>query len=154
MIPLELFTFLGSAVLGSIKSICLFKMKKNAQRKEAELQAMNARAKIQHEVRKHDDKGFKVTRRIIALTTVFCVIGLPFLSPYLSMISYMFFDFPLPYVPISFGYTQLDPGFWPFTSDVNLTKWVVFDKGFVITPFHTHMMSAITGFYFGERQTT
>ena len=152
--PLELFTFLGSALLGGIKTIIMMKIKKNSQHKEAQLLALNARAKVQQTAREHDDKGFKITRRIIALTVVFCVILLPFLSPYVSMYSYLFADFPLPYIPITFGYTQLEPGLWPFTSDVDLTKWVIFDKGFVITPFHTHMMSAITGFYFGERQLT
>jgi hypothetical protein len=152
MLPLEIFTFLGGTLIGGIKSIIMLKIKKGAQIREAELLAMNSRAQIRKEIREHGDDGFRITRRIIALTLTFCVILLPFVAPYLSMFSYLFADFPFPAIPVTFGYTQLDPGLWPFTSDVNLTKWVSFDTGFVITPFHTHMLSAISGFYFGERQ--
>ena len=148
--PLELFTFLGSAILGAIKTFMMMKMKNNANLAEAQLLAMNARAKINKDLRQHGDKGFKLTRRIIALTVIFAVVLLPLMAPYFSMYSYLFSDFPFPSIPVTFGYTELQPGLWPFTSDVDLIKWYESDNGFTITPFHTHMSMAIVGFFFGE----
>jgi hypothetical protein len=148
--PFELITFLGSAILGAIKSMIMLRMKNKAQLAEAQMAALNARAKIRQEVREHDDKGFKWTRRFIAILIAVCVMALPILSPYISMYSYLFSDFPMPYLPITFGYTELVQGFWPFVADQETTKWVAFDSGLVITPFHTHMMSAVVGFYMGD----
>jgi hypothetical protein len=148
--PFELITFLGSAILGAIKSMIMLRMKSKSRIAEAQLQALNAQAKIRKEVREHDDKGFKFTRRFIAVTITLAVVALPILSPYLSMYSYLFSDFPLPYLPVTFGYTELSQGFWPFVADQDVTKWVVFDNGLIITPFHTNLMAAVVGFYMGD----
>lgn len=149
MFPFEIVTFLASTILGGITSIWKMKVQSNARLEEAKLAAMNDKARVTREIREHEDKGFKVTRRIIAISATFSVLVLPVVAPFISMMSYLYADYPFPHIGMTFGYTQLDPGLWPFTSDVELTKWFINEKGILITPWHTHLISAIWGYYFG-----
>jgi hypothetical protein len=148
--PFELITFLGSAILGAIKSMIMLKMKNKANLAEAQLLALNARAKIRQEVREHENKGFAFTRRFMVITAVMCIVALPIFAPLLSMYSYLFSDFPFPSIPVTFGYTELVQGFWPFLSDQDTTKWVTSENGILITPFHTHLIMSAWGFYLGD----
>lgn len=76
------------------------------------------------------------TRRIIALTAVFFIIGWPKLVP-------VFFD-----TSVYLTWTEFTRGFLFLIEQ----KEIVLDKeffGVVITPLDTHLMSAIIGLYFG-----
>lgn len=150
MFPFEIITFLVSNIMGGLISGWKLKTKANMRLEEAKLAALNARAKVAKEIREHDDKGFKITRRFIAISACFAILILPSISPLISMFAYLYAEFPYPIIPVTFGYTQLDPGLWPFTSDVNITKWYENYTGFLITPWHTHLISAIWGYYFGS----
>jgi len=149
MIPFELISFLGSAVIGGIMKIASMKSKAKAQTELATLQALNAKAKITKEAREYANEGFQITRRIIALAATFSIIVLPILA---SVIYPFWFPFEIDGgIPITFGYTEAIGGFWPFTEPKDITKWTTVQSGILITPFHTHLMSAITGMYFGTK---
>ena len=87
--------------------------------------------------RKYENKGFQVTRRIIALSAVFAVIVWPKVVPVL-----------FPDVPVVVGYTQWNPGFLFFTEGTESVTWQHM-KGLVLTSLDTHLLSAIVGLYFG-----
>ena len=96
--------------------------------------------------RKHNDTGFKITRRIIALTFVLSCVLFP-------NIPYVLLSFNLDWgmtTPIVFGYDVLKESWWPFGSESRETNWME-ATGFLITPWHTDMIGAIVGFYFGDR---
>lgn len=138
MIPLELITFIGSTLIGGVLSLLSMSSKSKSDREAAKLKALNAQADITQVAREQTNEGFLITRRFIAIACTVSIIVLPLVMPYF-----------IPGVPVMLGYTQLDPGFWPFTSDVNKIIWRSMEEGVMITPFHTHMMSAISGMYFG-----
>ena len=86
--------------------------------------------------RRYENKGFQWTRRIIALTAVFFIIGWPKLVP-------VFFD-----TSVYLTWTEFTRGFLFLIEQKEITM----DKeffGVVITPLDTHLMSAIIGLYFG-----
>lgn len=138
MIPLELITFIGSTLIGGVLSLLSMKSKAKSDREAATLKALNASAEITKDAREHSDKGFLITRRFIAISCTLAIVVLPLVVPFFTT-----------GIPVMFGYTELNPGFWPFTSDIQEIIWRSVDQGIMITPFHTHMMSAITGMYFG-----
>ena len=150
MFPFEIITYLVSNVMGIFSSVWKMKVANHARLEEAKLAALNERAKVAREIREYEDKGFKVTRRFMAISATVAVLILPMLSPFISMFSYLFADFPFPIIPITFGYTAIDPGFWPFVSDTEVTHWIKENTGILMTPWHTNMVSAIWGFYFGS----
>ena len=123
-LPVEMITMLGSSVLGGVMSI----WGQSIKAKQAQQKMLLARGKFQMDeidkARRYENTGFQWTRRIIALTAVFFIIGWPKIVP-------VFFD-----------------------TSVYLTeqKEITMDKeyfGVVITPLDTHLMSAIIGLYFG-----
>jgi hypothetical protein len=77
------------------------------------------------------------TRRIIALLAVFSIVVFP------KLVAVFYPD-----ITVTVGYTEFRPGFWFFTSDEEVFKWVTF-KGLVITQLDTNLVSAIIGMYFG-----
>lgn len=127
------------------------KMQHSKELREAELKALNSRAQVTKEAREYDNRGFQITRRIIALTVTFFVIAVPFLAP-----MWYHYTYPIDVInaglepSVWFGYNVIDKGFWPFTSDATITEWKEF-KGIVITPWHTDTFSWIMGLYFGNR---
>lgn len=138
MIPLEMVTMLGSGLLAGVLALFAQSMKAKqdankmliARATQQEVMTENAR----------NMKGVSFTRRTIAIMTVFSVIVLPMLAP-------MFF-----YTDVTVGYTEWNPGFWFFTEGSEVVKWKeVTSDSLVITPLHTHLVSAITGFYFGNK---
>jgi hypothetical protein len=137
MLPMELITFLGSTVLAAVLKV--WGMKQQAQREQHNMmmQALGAKIDERREIRGIEDKGFQWTRRTIALATVLSVIVLPKVAAILY-----------PYLPVTVGWTEWSPGFWPFKSGSEQLVWHV-AKGLVITPLDTHLVSAIAGLYFG-----
>ena len=134
--PFEMITMLGSTVLGGVMSI----WSQNIKAKQAEQKMLLARAEVQtaafKEAREYENVGFQWTRRIIALTAVFFIIGWPKLVP-------VFFD-----TSVYLTWTEFTRGVLFLIEQ----KEIVLDKeffGVVITPLDTHLMSAIIGLYFG-----
>ena len=135
-LPVEMFTMLGSSVLGGVMSI----WGQSIKAKQEQQKLLMARAKFQMDeidkARKFDNKGFQWTRRIIALTAVLFIIAFPKLVPVFTDTS------------VILTWTELQPGFWFLIEQ----KEIIMDKihnGVVITPLDTHLMSAIVGLYFG-----
>ena len=110
------------------------------RQKQEEQKMLLARADNQmkhiESARTYDNKGFQWTRRIIALTAVFFIIGWPKIVP-------VFFD-----TSVYLTWTEFTRGFLFLIEQKEITM----DKeffGVVITPLDTHLMSAIIGLYFG-----
>jgi hypothetical protein len=99
---------------------------------------LTARTKDVQAARKVPDKAFSFTRRFIAIVSVLTIVALPLLaSTYIP-------DFAL-----SYGYVENKGGFWFFSDGRDVMKFVTL-TGMTLLPFHTHMMSAIAGLYFGQ----
>ena len=135
-LPVEMITMLGSSLLGGFMSIWGQSIK--AKQDEQKLLLARADNQMKHieKARTYENKGFQWTRRIIALTAVFFIIGWPKLVP-------VFFD-----TSVYLTLTEFTRGFL-FLID---QKEVLMDKAFagvIITPLDTHLMSAIVGLYFG-----
>lgn len=140
-LPVELFTLLGSSVLGGLMQIGSRTLEARRQERVFTLQALNAQAKIIDGARRYENRGFQWTRRTIALISVTFIVAFP-------KIVAVFF----PEVAVNIGYTQMENGFLFFTSDQARVEWVAM-HGLVITPLDTHLLSAIIGLYFGGSLT-
>lgn len=149
MITTGLVTFFVSTVVGSVFKLIAAKMENTKLLEEAKLRALNSRAKVVDDARRYENKGFQITRRVIAISVTMTVLVFPLLVPMIYPLVYPE-EFLLAGMEPSvwFGYDVVKEGFWPFTSDSTTTVWKEM-KGAVITPFHTEIVSAIIGMYFG-----
>lgn len=136
-IPLELVTMLGSSVLGGVMTIWSQNMKSKQEAFQRAIDGLAAQSKATDEARRYENKGFQVTRRVIALSAIGAVIVWPKVVP-------VFW----PELPVVVGWTEWNPGFLFLTEGEETTVWQSL-KGLVITPLDTHLVSAITGLYFG-----
>lgn len=141
VIPPELFTLLGSSVLGGIMQIASRTLEARSRERLFTLQALQANANIIDNARRYENRGFQWTRRIIALTAVTFIVVFP------KIVSVYH-----PEIPVHIGYSEFKDGFLFFTSDKFRVQWVAL-KGMVITPLDTHLMSAVIGLYFGGSLT-
>jgi hypothetical protein len=136
-IPSELVSLLGSSMLGS--SLRLFSFLLMARHRERLMQFNRSHTCIEKSiVSARRASGLQLTRRLIALSVVFFVIIWP-------KIVAVFF----PEIPIAIGYSQIDKGFFLFSSNYEKMHWMQL-KGLVLTPLDTHLLSAIIGLYFGS----
>jgi len=135
-LPLELITMLGSGLMGAVMSIWSQAIKAKNEASNRAIAALAAQNKSYDAARSWDKPIVQFTRRIIALSAVFSIIVFPKLAA-------VFW----PEVPVYVGYTEFDPGFLFFSGSESV-KWVQ-AHGLVITPLDTHLMSSITGLYFG-----
>ena len=135
--PFEIITMLASTLLSSILSLWA----ESRKAKQQEQMALITRGKFQLKAidaaRNVKNKGFQWTRRIIALTSVFAIV----VFPKLVAVYY-------PEISVTVGYTEFRPGFWFFTSDEEVFRWITFN-GLVITQLDTNLVSAIIVMYFG-----
>ena len=134
--PFEMITMLGSTILGGVMSIWSQSIKAKQAEQKMLLARAEKQAKLFKEAREYENPGFQWTRRIIALTAVFFIIGWPKLVP-------VFFD-----TSVYLTWTEFTRGFLFLIEQKEITM----DKeyfGVVITPLDTHLMSAIIGLYFG-----
>jgi len=136
--PFEMITMLGSTLLGGVMSI----WSQNIKAKQAEQKMLLARSKVQteafKEAREYDNAGFQWTRRIIALTAIFAIVVLPKVLPLID-----------PQAQVIVGYTEFKPGFL-FFEGKDVMQWVpMAQRGIIITPLDTNLVSAIIGLYFG-----
>jgi len=136
-IPLELVTMLGSSLLGGFMTIWSQNMKSKQEAFQRAIDGLAAQSKATDEARRYENKGFQLTRRVIALSAIGAVIVWPKVVP-------VFW----PDMSVVVGWTEWNPGFLFFTEGEEATVWKAM-KGLVITPLDTHLVSAITGLYFG-----
>ena len=136
-IPLELVTMLGSSLLGGVMTIWSQNMKSKQEAFQRAIDGLAAQSKATDEARRYENKGFQLTRRIIALSAIGAVIVWPKVVP-------VFW----PDMPVIVGWTEWKPGFLFLIEGEEQTVWQTM-KGLVITPLDTHLASAITGLYFG-----
>ena len=136
-IPLELVTMLGSSLLGGFMTIWSQNMKSKQEAFQRAIDGLAAQSKATDEARRYENRGFQITRRIIALSAIGAVIVWPKVVP-------VFW----PELPVVVGWTEWNPGFLFITEGEEQTVWQSL-KGLVITPLDTHLVSAIIGLYFG-----
>ena len=136
-IPLELVTMLGSSLLGGVMTVWSQNMKSKQEAFQRAIDGLAAQSKATDEARRYENKGFQITRRIIALSAIGAVIVWPKVVP-------VFW----PELPVVVGWTEWNPGFLFITEGEEQTVWQSL-KGLVITPLDTHLVSAIIGLYFG-----
>lgn len=140
-LPLEIITLGVSSVLGLVGGIISNGVKARQATHNMLMESLAVKAKIVDKAREYSqkDKGFAFTRRIIALLAVGSVIVLPKALAIWQ-----------PELAVSVGYHEMQSGFfgWLFGFEKEGVEWVT-QKGFVITPLDTHLVSAITGLYFG-----
>jgi hypothetical protein len=136
-IPLELMTMLGSGLLSGV--LTLFSQSQRAKQDAftRAIEGLSAQSKATDLARRYENKGFQITRRVIALSAVGAIVVWP------KIIAVFW-----PEIPVTVGYTEWNPGFLFFTEGKELIKWQAL-RGLVITPLDTHLLSAIVGLYFG-----
>ena len=138
--PLELLTMLGSGLLGGLMTIWKQAITAKQIKAQMELEALAGKRLAWKEAREMNGKVAQITRRFITIATVLAVIVLP-------KVAAIFW----PDVLVVVGYTEWNPGFWPFVDGHNEINWRSYAGGVVITPLDTHLVAAIVGFYFGHR---
>jgi hypothetical protein len=136
-IPLELITMVGSGLLSGVMTIWSQSQKAKQDAFQRAISGLAAKSKATDLARRYENKGFQITRRIIALSAVAAIIIWP------KIVSVFWPD-----IQVTVGYTQWNPGFLFLTEGQEIIKWQAF-KGLVITPLDTHLLSAIVGMYFG-----
>lgn len=138
MFPAELITLIGSTFIGGLLKLWGMKQQASRAQNEAMIKALSAEREGFKTARQYENKGFQFTRRIIALTATFAIIVWP-------KIAAVFF----PDIPITIGWTEIQPGFLFFTDDRESIIWHTVKGGLVLTPLDTHFMASIAGLYFG-----
>jgi len=136
-IPLELVTMLGSSLLGGFMTLWSQNLKAKQEAFQRAIDGLAAQSKATDEARRYENRGFQITRRIIALSAIGAVIVWPKVVP-------VFW----PDMPVVVGWTEWNPGFLFLTDGQEETVWKTM-QGLVLTPLDTHLVSAIVGLYFG-----
>lgn len=136
---------LGTFIISSIFSLISMKMKAEQQRNDFALAAFRQESKEVQQVREIKDTGFKITRRIIALTFTFCLLVVPSL-PYIVMS----LGIASVAVPIHIGYDVITSGWWPFSGESRELVWYEI-QGIALLPIHWDLYGMIVGLYFGNK---
>ena len=76
-IPLELITMLGSGLLSGLMTLWSQSQKAKQDAFNRAIEGLSAQSEATDLARRYENKGFQVTRRIIALVAVFAVIVWP-----------------------------------------------------------------------------
>ena len=136
-IPLELITMLGSGLLSGVMTLWGQSAKAKQDAFKRAIDGLAAQSQATDLARRYENKGFQMTRRVIALSAVFAVIVWP------KLVAVFW-----PEVPVTVGYTEWNPGFLFLTEGKETTTWQSL-SGLVLTPLDTHLLGAIVGLYFG-----
>ena len=136
-IPLELITMLGSGLLSGVMTLWGQSAKAKQDAFQRAIDGLAAQSQATDLARRYENKGFQMTRRVIALSAVFAVIVWP------KLVAVFW-----PEVPVTVGYTEWNPGFLFLTDGKETTTWQSL-SGLVLTPLDTHLLGAIVGLYFG-----
>lgn len=148
MISTGLITFLLSTVVGAVFKLIASKMDNTRLIEEAKLRALNAQAVIVDDARRYENKGFQITRRVIAISATLSILVLPIVAPLMSYMMYPVEQDLGMHLNVTFCYDLIVSGFWPFTDSITETICNPM-KGVVITPEHWNIMNSIIGLYFG-----
>jgi len=136
-LPLELITMLGSGLLSGVMTLWGQSAKAKQDAFQRAIDGLAAQSEATDLARRYENKGFQMTRRVIALSAVFAVIVWP------KLVAVFW-----PEVPVTVGYTEWNPGFLFLTEGKETTTWQSL-SGLVLTPLDTHLLGAIVGLYFG-----
>jgi hypothetical protein len=137
-LPLELITMLGSGLLSGVMTIWSQSQKAKQDAFKRAIDGLAAQSEATDLARRYENKGFQITRRIIALAAVASIIVWP------KVVAVFWPD-----VGVTVGYTQWNPGFLFITEGTEKLLNGKHLKGLVLTPLDTHLLSAIIGMYFG-----
>lgn len=88
--------------------------------------------------REHTSEGFSFTRRILAISSVLAIVLIPIVAGAI-----------FPGMPVNYGWQETSGGFMFFTEPKAMMQFAT-GYGITILPFHTHLISAISGLYFGS----
>ena len=136
-LPLELITMLGSGLLSGLMTLWGQSAKAKQDAFQRAIDGLAAQSEATDLARRYENKGFQMTRRVIALSAVFAVIVWP------KLVAVFW-----PEVAVTVGYTEWKPGFLFLTEGKETTTWQSL-SGLVLTPLDTHLLGAIVGLYFG-----
>ena len=136
--PLELLTMVGGFLLTAVVKLFVMKMRQTQAKHEMLMDKLKTEARRVNQARKHNDKGFKFTRRIIALASIASIVVIPILAGWIS-----------PDLAITHGWESTKGGFLFFTEAKDVVKWGT-GTGIILAPFHSHLVAAISGMYFGS----
>lgn len=141
-LPMEIITFFASTILGGVLKLWSMKIQAKTASADNLIRTIQAQAGIVQEAREYKgSEEFEWTKRTIALAAVGSIIVLPKLAAFLAPI----YEWV---VPISYGWTEVEGGFWPWSADETRFVWKT-TFGMAITPLDTHLVSSIAGLYFG-----
>ena len=144
----ELANMLGSSLLGAILTIWKQRLADDQERFKMALQGFQASEESQSSrLAFRSDKGFHLTRRIIALLIIITLVCGPVVFPLL-----------VSDLAIVIGYYDTSRSFWPWSVTVQSVHWIGFgaaDASRVITisPVHNNMAMTIIGMFFGNQMT-
>ena len=144
----ELANMLGSSLLGAVLTIWKQRIADDQERFKMALQGFQASEESQSpRLAFRSDKGFHLTRRIIALLVITTLVCGPVVFPLL-----------VSDLAIVIGYYDTSRGFWPWSGTVQSVQWIGFgsaDASRVITisPVHNNMAMTIIGMFFGNQMT-
>lgn len=142
-LSMELITMLGSALFSGLMTMWSMKLKAKAQEQKALIERATLENDIFTRAREYKgNKGFQFTRRTIALLCIFSIIVLPLVMAGIAPI----FGWD---ITVNYGYTAIESGFWFWSDDETVVKWVAV-SGLTITPMHSQIVSSIIGMYFGN----
>ena len=141
-IPLELITLAASFIASSFTTMASTSMKNKQVLFEHAITRGDTQAKLYDAAasRGGGQKGFQLTRRIIALSIIGSIIFSTMIAPII-----------FPDLPITVGLSEQTGGFWFFSDPKEVFNWHTFNGGVVMTPLMTHSATAIIGFFFGNQ---
>lgn len=134
---LEIISLIGGGLFGALLKIWTQASRDKQERNLASIQITKLNAELIHQARTYQDKGFSLTRRIIAISCIFTIVILPKIVAAFN-----------PDLGVWVSSEVLENGFLFFSEDKTITQWNYL-KGFVITPIDTMIVSAVIGIYFG-----
>lgn len=138
MIPVELLTLGVSTIAGGLMKGWGMALEAKREQHHQLLAMAGQRTENAVALASAGDRGFKFTRRTIALMVIFAVMVLPKVG------AYMFPD-----LPIVYGWTSASEGLFAWLFGGEQLTWHA-TQGVVITPLDTNFAMAIAGLYFGS----
>lgn len=144
MIPTEIITLLGGSIFGAVAKYAGLSMDLKRQQQALLMQRFDTSEKSVEAARegpRHGNKEYQWTKRIIALTVVFSTVLLPKLVALLNLAFHWS-------IPVIYGYDQMTHVFLWF-GEYNQVHWQIL-TGVPVAPIEWHILSAITGAYFGS----
>ena len=140
MIPVEIITLLGSALVSGVMSIWSMSLKSKQEANKMMISSMKQEGAMYQAARENPSADASWTQRFIAVVGLLSVIVWPKVVPVIA-----------PWVDVWVGWTQWNPG-WLFVDGKEVFNWKQMN-GLILTPLDTHLVSSIVGFYLGGSVT-